>query len=56
MFPKFILQTLTFTEVSSLNHEVFHNPMEQTSFVMERFKGAFTDAFLTCSENINDDL
>lgn len=38
---------ITFTEVASLNHEVFHNAMEQASFVVKRFLGYFTNAFLT---------
>ena len=38
---------LTFTEVSSLNHEVFHNSMEETSFVVQGFLSSFANAFLT---------
>lgn len=38
---------LTFTEVSSLYHEIFYNAMENTSFVVQGFLSSFTNAFLT---------
>lgn len=38
---------LTFTEVSSLNHEVFYNSMKKASFVVKRFLSSLPNAFLT---------
>lgn len=46
----FASSSITFTEVSSLNHEVFYNSMEKASFVVERFLSSFPNAFLTCAE------
>lgn len=41
------MHQLTFTEVTSLNHEVFYNSMEQASFVVQGFLGSFPNASLT---------
>lgn len=46
----FASSSITFTEVSSLNHEVFYNSMKKASFVVERFLSSLPNAFLTCAE------
>lgn len=38
----------TFAEVPTLNHEVFHHPMERGAFVTQLLPCCFADSFFTC--------
>lgn len=37
----------TFTEVTSLDHKIFHNPVKQTTFVMQWLLGGFSCTLFT---------
>lgn len=42
----------TFTEVSSLYHKILYYPVEQTSFVVQRFLGSLANSSLTWRQRL----